>query len=100
MRTPENQVARTLRVVQIGRADLLPFAQDLYDPAGHVVTKATYSMYKTFDGIEFPTHIVINRPVDEYTLTLTIKTLTFNGKLEPDQFELKIPEGVPVQHLQ
>lgn len=96
---PQNQVARTLRVVRIGRIDLLPFAQDLYDPAGHVVTKATYSNYKTYNGIEFPTHIIINRPVDEYTLTLTIKTVTFNGTLEPDQFELKIPESVPVEHL-
>lgn len=96
---PQNLVARTIRVVRIGRIDLLPFAEDLYDNAGHVVTKATYSAYQTFNGIEFPTKIVIDRPVDEYTLTLTIKRITFNGKLEPDSFELKIPETVPVEHM-
>ncbi len=96
---PQNQVARTIRVVRIGRIDLLPFAEDLYDSAGHVVTKATYSAYQTFNGIEFPTKIVIDRPVDEYTLTLTIKRVTFNGKLEADSFELKIPETVPVERM-
>ncbi len=96
---PEKQVARTIRVIRIGRIDLLPFAQDIYDAAGHVITKATYSGYQTFDGIQFPTKIVINRPVDEYTLTLTMKHITFNGKLEPDTFELKIPETVPVERM-
>ena len=96
---PQNQVARTIRVVRIGRIDLLPFAEDLYDRAGHVVTKASYSAYQTFNGIEFPTRIVIDRPVDEYTLTLTIKRVTFNGKLEPDSFDLKIPDTVPVEHM-
>lgn len=96
---PHEQVARTIRVVRIGRIDLLPFAEDLYDTAGHVVTKAAYSAYQTFDGIEFPTKIVIDRPLDEYTLTLTIKRVTFNGKLQPDSFELKVPETVPVEHL-
>lgn len=96
---PQNQVARTIRVVRIGRIDLLPFAEDLYDTAGHVVTKAAYSAYQTFDGIEFPTKIVIDRPMDEYTLTLTVKRVTFNGKLEPDSFELKIPETVPVERM-
>ena len=96
---PQNQVARTIRVVRIGRADLLPFAEDLYDKAGHVVTKASYTAYQTFNGIEFPTKIVINRPVDEYTLTLTMRRITFNGKLEPDSFELKIPETVPVERM-
>ena len=96
---PEKQVARTIRVVRIGRIDLLPFAQDIYDSAGHVVTKATYSGYQTVDGIQFPTKIVIDRPVDEYTLTLTVKHVSFNGKLEPDTFELKIPDTVPVEQM-
>ena len=96
---PKKQVARTIRVVRIGRIDLLPFGEDLYDSAGHVVTKATYSAYQTFNGIEFPTRIVIDRPVDEYTLTLTMRRITFNGKLEPDSFDLKIPETVQIQQM-
>ncbi len=94
---PQQQVARTLRVVRIGRINLLPFNQDIYDAAGHIITRADYSGYGTFNGVEFPTRIVIRRPRDEYTLTIVIKKVTFNDKLEDDQFELKIPDSVPVQ---
>ena len=96
---PENHVARTIRVIRIGRIDLLPFAQDIYDSAGHVVTKATYSGYQTYNGVQFPTKITIDRPVDEYTLTITVKKITFNEKMEKDTFELKIPETVPVEQM-
>jgi outer membrane lipoprotein-sorting protein len=94
---PEGNIVRTLRVIFINSTDLLPYQQDVYDKDGVVVTRAFYSNYQLFDNIPFPTTIVIQRPRDHFSLTVTILKLTLNQKLEDDQFELKIPEGIPVQ---
>ena len=85
--------------MHISRGDLLPYQQDIYDTAGRVVTRATYSGYQKYGEIEFPTVIVITRPLDEYSLTLTVTKIAFNETLADDQFELKIPDNIPVQHV-
>jgi outer membrane lipoprotein-sorting protein len=96
---PRGQTARTARVIHISRSNLLPYQQDIYDPDGNVVTSAYYSNYQTFNDIPFPMKIEIKRPLDQYTLTITITKLTLNQKLEDDQFELKIPDGVPIKTM-
>lgn len=97
---PEGKMVHTLRVIHIGRTNLLPYQQDIYDADGHIVTRAYYSNYQKYGDIPFPTKIVIKRPLDQYSLTLTITKLAINQKLESDQFELKIPESIPIQHVQ
>ena len=87
------------RVIHISRTNLLPFQQDEYNSHGILVTRTLYSSYRTFDGIPFPTKIIINRPIDGYQLTLTIEKLTFNHPLGDEQFELKIPAGTKMQRL-
>jgi hypothetical protein len=89
---PQGQVARALRVIHIGRVDLLPYRQDIYNADGKVGTQAFYSNYKKFGDISFPTKIVIQRPLDELGLTITISTATFNQALPADQFKLDIPD--------
>lgn len=96
---PEGQTVKTLRVVHINSTDLLPYQQDIYDKNGQIVTKAYYSGYQFHGNIPFPTNIKIERPRDHYSLTVTITKLTLNGHLDDDQFELKIPEGIPVETL-
>ncbi len=96
---PQGQTVHTERVVHISRTNLLPYQQDIYDTTGRVATRATYSHYQKYGDIDFPSLIVITRPLDEYSLTLTVTKIAFNGKLEDDQFELKIPENIPVQHV-
>jgi outer membrane lipoprotein-sorting protein len=76
-----------LRVLHVSRADLQPYRQDLYNAEGKVITQATYSDYKKFGDISFPTKIVIQRPLDELGLTVTITKATFNQKLDADQFD-------------
>lgn len=97
--TPEGEMARTQRVVRISRANLLPVQQDIYDNSGKIVTRAFYSNYGKFGTINFPQKIRIERPLDEYSLNITVLKITLNEKLEDDQFELKIPESVPVQQM-
>jgi outer membrane lipoprotein-sorting protein len=96
---PNGQTVHTERVVHIGRSTLLPYQQDIYDASGQVATRAFYSDYQKYGSIQFPTRIVIRRPLDEYSLTLVVTKITFNEKLEDDQFELKIPENVSVQQV-
>jgi outer membrane lipoprotein-sorting protein len=96
---PQGQTAHTIRVIHISRSNLLPYQQDIYGPDGTVVTRAYYSNYQNFGNIPFPMKIEIRRPQDQYTLTLTITKLTLNQKLEDDQFELKIPDTVPIKKM-
>jgi outer membrane lipoprotein-sorting protein len=88
---PDGQVAHTLRVIHIGRTTLLPWRQDIYNAEGKVATQASYDNYRKFGDITFPTKIVIERPLDELSLTITISKATFNQKLPDDQFNLDIP---------
>ncbi len=96
---PQGQIAHTLRVVHISRADLLPYQQDLYDSQGRVVTRAFYSDYQKFGDIPFPTHILIRRPLDQLSLSITVTKITFNQTLDNDQFELVIPPNIPIKKM-
>ncbi|MGA2896402.1 MAG: outer membrane lipoprotein-sorting protein [Acidobacteriaceae bacterium] len=90
---PQGQTARTLHVVHIDRMNLLPWRQDIYNAEGKIETQAFYSNYQKFGDITFPTKIVIQRPLDELGLTITItKGTTFNQPLLEDQFKLDIPD--------
>jgi outer membrane lipoprotein-sorting protein len=96
---PQGQTAHTHRVIHISRTNLLPYQQDIYDDSGDVVTRAVYSNYQNYGDIPFPSKIVITRPIDQYSLTVTITKLTLNQKLDNDQFEMKIPDTVPIQKM-
>jgi hypothetical protein len=92
---PEGRVARALRVIHIGRIDLLPYQQDIYNSEGKVATQAFYSNYQKFGGVNFPTTIRIERPLDELSLTITVnKKTSFNQKLLENQFKLDIPDTI------
>ncbi|WP_187143232.1 DUF4292 domain-containing protein [Terriglobus albidus] len=89
----------THRVIHIGRSTLLPYAQDIYDGEGRVVTHATYEGYQKFGDIDFPTRITIERPLDELKIAMTLTKVSPNQEMENDQFELTIPQGTQVQQL-
>ena len=96
---PEGPVARTLRVVHISRTNLLPYRQDIYNSDGKVATQALYSNYHRFGDIDFPTKIVIQRPLDELGLTIEVTKADFNQSLPADEFELQIPAGTATQNM-
>jgi hypothetical protein len=97
---PQGQVARTLRVLHIDRTNLLPWRQDIYNADGKIETQALYSNYQKFGGINFPAKIVIQRPLDELGLTITInKGTTFNQTLDADSFEMPSTSGYAVQNM-
>lgn len=98
---PQNNVANTLRVIHIGRSNLLPYRQDIYNAEGQIETEADYSDYHRFGEINFPTKIVIQRKLDDLALTITVDTskTNFNQPLDADTFALSVPPGYAVQNM-
>jgi outer membrane lipoprotein-sorting protein len=96
---PQGQEARTLRVVHLSRVNLLPWRLDIYNADGKVQTQTSYSNYQKFGDIDFPTKIVIQRPLDELGLTITVSKASFNQTLAGDEFKLDIPDGIPITNM-
>ena len=87
------------RVIHISRVTLLPYEQDSYDAEGRVETQATYANYAPVGETQFPRLITISQPLNELSLRVEITKLTLNAQFPSDEFELKIPPGVRVQHM-
>jgi outer membrane lipoprotein-sorting protein len=94
------KVAKPLRVIHFSRVDLMPTEQDIYNADEELETQVLYGPYQDFNGVKFPSTIDIKRPLDEYSIRLTVEQLKVNQTLTDDQFELKIPKGVQVQKLE
>jgi outer membrane lipoprotein-sorting protein len=92
-------VLQTVRVLHYSRVTLLPFQQDIYDNSGRIVTTVLYDKYQKFGDIDFPMSIDIRRPYDEYELKIDVTKLTANKPLDNDQFDLQIPAGMTIQHM-
>jgi len=81
------------RKVVFDRTDLRPHQQLLYDEHGSIVTDVHYDEYREFNGVFFPTSILIWRPREEYSIKLQVTKLTINGPIMDDQFVLELPSG-------
>ena len=87
------------RKIEFSRTDLLPHRQRIYDQRGNVVTDARYQNYKDYAGTAFPSTIEIERPRENYDITLGMVKLEINRALTDDQFALEQPAGADVVHL-
>jgi len=81
------------RKIVFDRTDLRPDQQLLYDEHGSIVTDVHYDDYREFNGVFFPTSILIWRPREEYSIRLQVTKLTINGPIMEDQFVLEPPSG-------
>jgi len=93
------QGAYLSRKIDFSRIDLLPYRQRIYDQQGNVVTDVHYQYYKDFGGTIFPNVIEIERPRENYDITLNMVKLEINKTLTDDQFVLDQPSGADVVHL-
>ena len=80
--------------------DLLPSNQDLYDAHGNLESQVSYSVYKDFGGTQYPTRVVIKRPLEGIQITLTVEKVDKNQPLPDGEFTIEIPPGTQVQHLE
>ena len=87
------------RKIQFSRTDLLPHRQSIYDQQGNVATDARYQDYKEYAGTTYPALIEIERPRENYDITLSMVKLEINKALADDQFTLEQPPGAEVVRL-
>ena len=87
------------RKIIFSRTDLKIHRQFMYDENGNLATDVRYGEYKDYDGINFPVQTEIERPQEEYDITLNIVKLEFNKPLTDDQFALEQPPGAEVVRL-
>lgn len=87
------------RKIVFSRVDLLPHRQLIYDESGNLVTDASYSDYKDYAGVLFPSVIEIRRPEEEYDITLHMVKLEINLPLDNTKFVLEKPPGAQEIHL-
>jgi outer membrane lipoprotein-sorting protein len=99
-RKTDSRQLTPVRIVVFRRDDLLPYQQDLFDSEGNLETQVEYADYRDFDSVKYPSTIIIKRPLEEYQLTLTVESVKQNMTLTDDQFQIKIPEGTPIQNLE
>jgi outer membrane lipoprotein-sorting protein len=87
------------RVIQFSRIDLRPVEEDIYDRNGQIQTQAMYGALQTFGTEHFPGTVTIRWPQQQEQILMTVEKLRVNLPLNDQTFELKIPEGTPVQKL-
>lgn len=87
------------RKIVFNRVDLLPHRQLIYNPQGEVVTDAHYENFTSYEGNIFPTIVQIARPIENYSIQLSIVKLTVNQPLRDDQFVLNQPPGSKLVNL-
>lgn len=87
------------RKVWFDRSNLELVRVQFYDPDGTCTEDVRYSNYQDFKGIHYPTHIELERPEDDYEVTITIEKANFNAAIPAEKFELNRPPGVDVIDL-
>jgi outer membrane lipoprotein-sorting protein len=87
------------RKIVFSRTDLLPHEQFIYDRQGRLVTHAHYENFTDHSGIMFPDIVSIQRPIEGYTVTLSIVKLDVNVALTDEQFVLTQPAGSQLINL-
>jgi outer membrane lipoprotein-sorting protein len=81
------------RKVIFSRVDLLPHEQLIYDRKSRLITRARYENFTDHDGIMFPEVISIERPIEDYSITMSVVNLKVNAPLTDEQFVLSQPAG-------
>jgi outer membrane lipoprotein-sorting protein len=87
------------RKIVFSRVDLMPHEQYLYNREAQLATFTRYEDFANFNGTLFPSRIDIQRPIEEYAITLTVTKLRLNEPLADDTFVLTQPPGSKLINL-
>jgi hypothetical protein len=85
------------RTIWFNRLDLRLARQIVYDSVGNIVTDARYSQWHAFENVQFPKHIEIHRPREEYGATIDVVKMDINKGVSDDKFVLTQPEGTTLK---
>jgi len=81
------------RKVIFSRTDLLPHEQLIYNRESQLITRARYENITDHNGILFPEIVGIHRPIEGYSITLSVVSVSVNPPLTDEQFVLSQPPG-------
>jgi outer membrane lipoprotein-sorting protein len=87
------------RKVWFDRSNLEISRVQLYGPEGRYLEDIQYSDYRDSGGVHYPAKIVIRRPEEDYSLTLTFLSAQFNQPVPVSKFTLKRPPDVQLIDL-
>jgi outer membrane lipoprotein-sorting protein len=84
---------RVLEKLWIDRRDLRVSRKQIFGNAGVVETDVAYGLYEEIEGISFPHNILIERPVEDYSLTIEFNRAELNSEIEASAFLFSAPPG-------
>ncbi len=87
------------RKVWFDRSSLEIARMQIYGPQGSYTEGVEYSEYRDFQGVRYPTRVHLNRPIEDYSLTITVQKATFNQPIEAEKFLLEKPEKAQLVDL-
>jgi hypothetical protein len=87
------------RGVWFDRIDLSIVRQTVYDDSGVQISDTRYSKWNSYNNVQFPAHIDLNRPRDGYGVILDLTDMKMNTTLTDGQFVLDRPEGYQLQTI-
>lgn len=87
------------RKIWFDRADLQIARMQIYDAQGALVSDVQMKDWLPADTVDYPRHIRIDRPLDDYRLDIAITELTLNQTVTADRFHLAQPAGTQLVRL-
>lgn len=87
------------RKIWFDRADLQIARMQIYDAQGALVSDVQMKDWRPADAVDYPRHIRIDRPLDDYRLDIAITELTLNQTVTADRFHLAQPAGTQLVRL-
>jgi outer membrane lipoprotein-sorting protein len=92
--------AQLLEKIWVDRSDDLEVGRkQLFGKDGRIESDVLYSSYKTEGEISFPQDIVLQLPVQDYSVKMTFVKTTFNEPVSESVFNLERPEGAELVKL-
>ena len=95
----ENGELRLNRKVWFDRVNLGLARVQFYEADGLYVEDVHYSDEHDFQRTNYPSHIELVRPIEDYRLTITVLKATFNQPIEAEKFVLNQPPGAQLVDL-
>jgi outer membrane lipoprotein-sorting protein len=95
-----NSEPELLEKIWIDRTDLNVSRKQVFGREGRLETDVDYQDYHQEAGISYPKVIVIHRPIEEFSVRMTLQQTTMNEKLDGKIFDLPRPEGSELVQLQ
>lgn len=90
---------RLKRKIWFNRAQLDISRLQLYGEAGVCVEDVSYGNYQDWGGVNYPSLVTIERPAEDYSLTITLLSAHFNQPVPLAKFTIKKPPAAQLIDL-